>query len=51
MTKFYVVFTHKLLYINAGKNGVKMKGEKKLETKNSGKAERQNSRNIRNSFC
>ena len=31
MTKFSVVFIHKLLY-NAGKNGVKMKKKSRLET-------------------
>ena len=40
MTKFSVVFTHKLLY-NAGKNSVKMKEKKQTENKRkAGKAER-----------
>ena len=40
VTKFSVVFTHKLLY-NAEKNGVKMKEKKQIENKRKpGKAER-----------
>ena len=33
VTKFSVVFIHKFLTYNAGKNSVKMKGENRLETK------------------
>ena len=33
VTKFSVVFIHKLLYINAGKNSVKTKGKKQIGNK------------------
>ena len=52
MTKFSVVFIHKLSYINAGQNSVKMKEKKQIgNKKKTAKLNDKIQKNIRSCFC